>query len=50
MHNWADTFFDGRRVDNPEDTGEGTLNLRKIADAFDLGYYRILIIKTLEMI
>ncbi len=41
MHNWADTFFDGRRVDNPEDTGEGTLNLRKIADAFDLGYYRI---------
>lgn len=41
MHNWADTFFDGRRVDNPEDTGEGTLNLRRVAGAFDLDYYRI---------
>jgi len=41
MHNWADSFFDGRWVDNTEDTGEGTLVLKKIADAFDLDYYKI---------
>jgi len=41
MHNWSDTFFQGRRVDNSLDTGEGTLNLKKISDAFDLDYYRI---------
>ncbi len=41
MHNWTDSFFDGRRVDNKKDTGEGTLNLKNIANAFDLKYYRI---------
>jgi acetolactate synthase-1/2/3 large subunit len=41
MHNWADTFFDGRRVDNSKDTGEGTLNLKKIAKAFGLEYFKI---------
>ena len=41
MHNWSDTFFQGRRVDNSVDTGEGTLNLRKVSDAFDLDYYKI---------
>ena len=41
MHNWADTFFKGRRVDNPIDTGDGTLNFKKIASAFDLNYYKI---------
>ena len=41
MHNWADTFFKGRRVDNPIDTGDGTLNFKKIAQAFDLNYYKI---------
>ncbi len=41
MHNWADNFFDGRRVDNPDETGEGTLNLKNIANAFDLEHYRI---------
>ena len=34
MHNWQDTFFEGRRVDTSKDTGEGTLNLRNIAEAF----------------
>ena len=48
MHNWADTFFKGRRVDNPEDTGDGTLIFRKIADAFDLKYYRIFDYKKIE--
>ena len=41
MHNWADTFFKGRRVDNPIDTGDGTLNLKNIAKAFDLDHYLI---------
>jgi len=41
MHNWTDKFFDGRRVDNKKDTGEGTLNLKNIAKAFDLKYYKI---------
>ena len=41
MHNWADTFFRGRRVDNPIDTGDGTLNLKNIAKAFDMDYYLI---------
>jgi len=41
MHNWQDTFFEGRRVDTSKDTGEGTLNLRNIAEAFELDYYKI---------
>ena len=41
MHNWADNFFEGRQVDNTKDTGEGTLHFKKVADAFDLLYYRI---------
>ena len=41
MHNWADNFFEGRQVDNTKDTGEGTLHFRKVAEAFDLTYYRI---------
>lgn len=41
MHNWADTFFKGRRLDTPKDTGDGTLNLKKIAQAFDLDYFCI---------
>lgn len=41
MHNWTDSFFEGRRVDTQEDTGEGTLNLKNIAKAFDLSYYKI---------
>ena len=41
MHNWQDTFFEGRRVDTSKDTGEGTLNLKNIADAFELEYYNI---------
>lgn len=41
MHNWADNFFKGRRLDTPEDTGDGTLNLKNIAKAFDLEYFCI---------
>ena len=41
MHNWQDTFFEGRRVDSSKDTGEGTLNFKNIAKAFELEYYKI---------
>jgi len=41
MHNWADSFFKGRRLDTAEDTGDGTLNLKNIAKAFDLDHYLI---------
>jgi acetolactate synthase I/II/III large subunit len=50
MHNWADTFFKGRRVDNPVDTGDGTLNLKNIAKAFDLDHYLISKPKNLDNI
>ena len=36
MHNWADAFFEGRRVGNPVDTGDGTLILKNVAKAFDM--------------
>ena len=48
MHNWQDTFFEGRRVDNSKDTGEGTLNLKSVADAFDLEYYKITDYKSID--
>ncbi len=38
MKKWQDTYFDGRRIDTEEATGVGTLNLKKIAEAFDLNY------------
>lgn len=41
MRNWQDHFFEGRRIDTEENTGIGTLNLEKIAGAFDLPYARI---------
>ena len=50
MHNWADTFFKGRRVDNPIDTGDGTLKLKNIAKAFDLDHYLISKPKNLDNI
>lgn len=48
MHNWTDKFFEGRRVDNKKDTGEGTLNLKNIAKAFDLKYYKISSYKSID--
>lgn len=41
MKKWQDMYFDGRRIDEEETTGVGTLNLQKIANAFDLPYTRI---------
>lgn len=41
MIKWQDTVFSGRRLDTKEFTGAGTLNLKKIANAFDLKWYLI---------
>lgn len=41
MRNWQDNFFEGRRIDTAENTGAGTLDLEKVAHAFDLDYARI---------
>lgn len=41
MRNWQDGFFEGRRIDSAEATGTGTLNLERVAAAFDLEYERI---------
>jgi acetolactate synthase I/II/III large subunit len=48
MHNWADTFFKGRRLDTAENTGDGTLNLKNIAKAFDMEHYIIKDYKNVE--
>jgi len=38
MKKWQDDIFEGRRIDTSETTGAGTLNLKNIANAFDLEY------------
>ena len=40
MHKWQDKIA-GRRLDTPEDTGDGTLNLKNISKAFEMKYYKI---------
>ena len=41
MINWQDTVFSGRRLDTKKLTGAGTLNLKKISNAFDLKWCKI---------
>tara|TARA_Y100001970_G_scaffold30383_1_gene37788 strand:+ start:4895 stop:6577 length:1683 start_codon:yes stop_codon:yes gene_type:complete len=41
MKKWQDNFFSGNRLDTEVKTGAGTLNFRKIANAFDLSYLKI---------
>ena len=41
MKKWQDNFFSGNRLDTEVKTGVGTLNFKKIADAFDLTYLKI---------
>lgn len=42
MRNWQDSYFDGRHIGSDDDTGTEMLNLRKVANAFDLPYEHIL--------
>lgn len=48
MHNWADSLFKGRRLDTAKDTGDGTLNFKNIAKAFDLNHYLIKDVNRIE--
>ena len=38
MRNWQDTFFEGRHIGSDNKTGEEILNLKKVAEAFNLKY------------
>lgn len=41
MKNWQDNIFSGNRLDTEEKTGVGTLNFKKIAEAFGLRFVLI---------
>ena len=41
MKKWQDEFFSGNRLDTESKTGAGTLDFKKIADAFGLKYMKI---------
>ena len=41
MKKWQDDYFDGNRLDTEDKTGVGTMNFKKIADAFSLKYLKI---------
>jgi acetolactate synthase I/II/III large subunit len=41
MKNWQDNIFSGNRLDTEEKTGVGTLNFKKIAEAFELRFVLI---------
>ncbi|KKT73024.1 MAG: Thiamine pyrophosphate protein central region [Microgenomates group bacterium GW2011_GWA2_44_7] len=38
MRSWQDNYFEGRRIGSDDTTGAEILNLKKVADAFDLDY------------
>ncbi len=41
MRKWQDTYFEGRRIGSDNSTGAETLNLKKVANTFDLKYHII---------
>ena len=48
MKKWQNNYFSGNILDSEKKTGAGTLNLKKIAAAFDLKYFLIKNPKTIE--
>ncbi len=38
MRNWQDSFFEGRRIGSDDDTGAEMLDLKKVAETFDLPF------------
>ena len=48
MLHWQDTIFKGRRLDTKEATGAGSLNLKKIANAFEMKWIKISDIKNID--
>jgi acetolactate synthase-1/2/3 large subunit len=41
MKKWQNNFFDGNILDSESSTGTGTMNFKKIADAYNLNYLQI---------
>ena len=41
MKKWQNNFFDGNILDSESSTGTGTMNFKKIADAYNLKYLQI---------
>ena len=41
MKKWQSNFFDGNILDDEESTGTGTMNFKKIADAYKIRYVQI---------
>jgi len=41
MKKWQSNFFDGNILDDEESTGTGTMNFKKIADAYKIRYLQI---------
>lgn len=41
MRRWQDDFFEGRRIGSDDETGAETLDLKRVAQAFDLRYQSI---------
>ena len=41
MKKWQNNFFDGNILDNEDLTGTGTMNFKKIADAYNIRYLQI---------
>jgi len=41
MKKWQNSFFDGNILDSKSSTGTGTMNFKKISDAYNLNYLQI---------
>lgn len=41
MKKWQNNFFDGNILDDKDSTGTGTMNFKKIADAYNIRYLQI---------
>ncbi len=41
MKKWQNNFFDGNILDDEDSTGTGTMNFKKIADAYNIKYLQI---------
>lgn len=48
MRNWQDTIFDGRRIGSDNDTGAEMLNLKKVADTFELPFEILMNAETID--
>ena len=50
MQNWQNNYFDGNIIDSKYSTGVGSMNFKKIAQAFSLNYLQIKKLKDIKKI